>query len=1047
MLRLFAGHPTAANLLMLALLAIGLLSLPELRRETLPEIKFHEVKVAVAYPGAGPVEVEQGICLPLEQVTNGISFLKEKRCEARSNMGSMTLKMLEQGDFDTFLDDVRAAVGEIDNFPATAKAPVITELGRTSPVVSLALTVEDENFSASELKDLAEVIKAKMQATPGIPLVELGGFSQRQLIVSVKPEKLRQYQISLQQIAALLQKQNLDLPLGDLTNKDKTYELRFIDERQTPEALGQLTLLSASNGAQIHLNELADIYFGFDKEEEYATFDGQRVALLKVLKSTQDDSLDVHQVVKEFADTLALPKGINLTLTQDSTGIVKDRLNMLVSNAWQGLVLVFLTLLMFFGLRYSFWVITGLPVSFIAGLFVMAQLDLTINMMSMVALLLALGILMDDAIVISESVAEHARKGLAPLDAVTQGLGKVSQGVISSFLTTAFVFGSILGLQGDLGQILKVVPLILLIVISVSLVEAFFILPSHLHHTLKHQDANEPGRLQQRVNIWFEAKRKRLGDVLEKAIQYRYAVIGTTAAAFFLSIAMMSSGILKFNALPEIDGDILEARLIMPGGTPLAETEHQVQEILNALMAAEMALQGQEDSPLIEHITVRYGENPDAFDTGPHLATISLDLLTAEQRNTSIDTLISAWLHALPPMPRASKVMLAEPSIGPAGRAIEMRLTGLDRPQLAAASQQLQVWLARYHGVYNVLDDYRPGKPQLNLNLKPEARILNLDASTVANQLRSAFAGLVIDEVYREINSTLPGFASTADNMEIVVQLDQSQPDLDTLRDFPIVVTDQTGQPRLIPLATLADIHWQRDISRIQRINNQGTITVFGSLNALEANTVEVVNDTLSRFVPQLKRDFPGLQIDVQGEMKNSSETQGSLRSGLILGLLGIFALLSFQFRSYAEPLLVMVAIPLALIGVVLGHLIMGQNLAMPSMIGFVSLAGIVVNNSILLVEFIKHNCRDGMSLEDAARQASQDRLRAIVLTTSTTVAGMLPLLFETSLQAQVLIPLVISVSFGLLVSTALVLIVLPCLYLILQDFKEFRAERILARA
>lgn len=1040
-LRIFAGHPTAANLLMLAFLVVGLNSLSLLQKETFPEIDKFEVKVSVTYPGAGPGEVEQGICLPLENATDGISFIDEKRCEARSNIGFMTLKMLESGDFDVFLDDARSAVDRIDNFPANSKLPVITEVGRTAPVVTLALTVDDPQFSASQLKDLAELIKAKMQQNPDIPLVELSGFSQRQLIVSLRPEKLRQYQISLQQIANLLQKQNLDLPLGDLTSADKTWELRFVDERQSARALADLTLLSGSNGAEIRLSELADIRDDFDKTEDYSLFDNHRAALLKVSKNSSDDSLAVLNAVQDLTEQLVLPAGVNFTLTQDFTTIVKDRLSMLLSNAWQGLILVFITLLMFFGLRYSFWVIMGLPVSFIGALFVMIQLGITINMLSMVALLLALGILMDDAIVIAESIAAHGKKGLKPLDAVTQGVQKVARGVFSSFLTTVFVFGSILGLQGDLGQVLRVIPLVLLIVISISLIEAFLILPSHLRHTLEHDQKHgtdqQPGRLQLMVNRWFEVRRSKLGTLLEKAIYYRYAVVGFTIALFFASIALMAGGIVKFKAFPDIDGDVLEARLIMPAGTSLHKTEQQVDVILDALKQAVIPLEENENSDLIRHISVRFNENQDAFDSGAHLATISLDLLTAEQRNTNLDSLTSAWLENLPEMPEASRLVIAEPSLGPAGRAIELRLSGLDRQQLSQASYQLQNWLKQYDGVYNLLDDYRPGKPQLVLHFKPQSRSLNIDASDVANQVRSAYAGIIIDEFYRPIDSSLPSLGSTSDNIEIVVQLEQNDQSLDELRDFPIQLTNPQGKTTLVPLATLADIEWQRDVSRIQRINNQSTITVFGSVNTLVANTQEVINDTFARFIPQLKQQYPRLNIGVEGEISNAGKTQGSLKIGLIIGLFGVFALLSFQFRNYSEPMLVMVSIPMALIGVIWGHLIMGYDLSMPSMVGFVSLAGIVVNNAILLVEFVKHHVSEGMDLHSAARQASQDRLRAILLTTSTTVAGMLPLLFETSLQAQVLIPLVISISFGLLISTLLVLIVLPCLYTILQDLKK----------
>ncbi|MEH6345792.1 MAG: efflux RND transporter permease subunit [Bermanella sp.] len=1040
MLRFFAGHPTAANLLMLAFLFIGLVTIPTLKRDTFPEIDKYEVQINVVYPGAAPSDVEDGICRPLEDATNSISFIDELRCEARTNSGVMTIKMQQEGEFKNFLDDIRSAVDGIDNFPLDAKTPIITELGRTTPVVTVALHTQDNTaISAGQLKDLAEAVKAKMLQDPGIPLVTLEGFSQRQLRVEIKDHILRRYSISTQDVASILQKQNINLPLGTLQTGDKDYNLRFFDERITAQGLAQVVILSADNGAEITLGDIAIITDTFEKEEEFIVFDGQRAALLKVAKNSNDDSLNILANVKTFIENIkpTLPAGLQFTLTQNNTSIVKDRLMMLLDNTWQGLILVFLTLMLFFGVRYSFWVIMGLPVSFLGAMYVISLTGISINMMSTVALLLALGILMDDAIVIAESVAAQRQAGKSPLDAVVDGTARVARGVASSFLTTVFMFGSMIGLQGDLGQVLKVIPIVLIIVISVSLIEAFFILPNHLFHTMSKKDQHDSG-LQIWVNKVFENARDKLGVIIEKAIAHRYAVIGSTIATLLICISLLISGVLKFNALPAIDGDVLEARLTMPSGTPLAETRKQVDIIMAALKASNVTLSKREPEPLVRHTNIQYGKNVDAFETGPHLVTISVDLLTAQQRSTTIDDIISSWQKNTPALPGIVSLIFTEPALGPSGRAIDIRLSGLKLENLSQASFELRQFLGGYTGVYNVFDDLRPGKPELFIRFKNNARALNIDAQAISNQLRGAFNGIIIDEVYRPISVVQNNQyrLNSADNVEIVVQLNQDLNDpqsLNDLRNFPII---HPISKKIIPLSSLVTFENKRNVSRIQRIGSVPTVSVFGSINKLQANTTEVINDLQKKQLPALLEKFPGLKVNIEGEVKNGKITQTSLKNGLLIGLVGVFILLSFQFRSYAEPLIVMISIPMALIGVILGHLLMGHNMAMPSMIGFVSLAGIVVNDAILLVEFVKHHVAEGLDLHTAARQASQDRMRAILLTTLTTVAGMLPLLFETSLQAQILIPLVISISFGLLVSTLLILIVLPCLYTVLQDFK-----------
>jgi hydrophobic/amphiphilic exporter-1 (mainly G- bacteria), HAE1 family len=1021
MIRFFAAHPTAGNLLMILFIVLGIATLPEIKRETFPQIKAYSIEIKVAYPGATPVDVEQGICLKLEDALDGISFVEEKTCQARQNIGLMTVKMFEQGDFSKFLDDVKSAVDGVSDFPSETETATVTEIGRTQNVISVALTAD---IPRAELKTLAEKIKQSMLSHPDIPLVSIKGFSQRQLKVEVSNDNLRRYGLSMQSLANLISKQDIDLPVGSIETEYRETQLRFSDERRSVSELSDLIVLSGDNGSEVRLGQIATIEDSFETAEDKIDYNGNNIALLKINKNTINDSLNVLKAVEQMiaSEQAKLPKGVSLELTQDATSIVKDRIKLLTTNAWQGLILVFAVMWLFFTIRYAFWVVMGLPVSFLAGFFVLGHLGITINMISMVALLLALGILMDDAIVISESIGSQIKKGYAPLKAAVEGTKTVARGVASSFITTLCIFVGLIFIEGDLGQILKVIPIVLIAVLTVSLVEAFFILPGHLNHSLAHASNRPQSKFRQSFDRQFENLRHSMFSVVEKLIAYRYAFIGCVIALFLLSLSMLASGILKFSAFPSIEGDMLQARILMPSGTPLKQTEKVVDRLLDALNKSTDKFQQNESSKLVKAITVSYNENADAFESGPHLATITIDLLTAESRHTKIQDLINEWRNNVGVIAHAQSISYKEPTIGPSGRAIQIRLLGEDLIELSQASSELQNWMRGYPGVNNVMDDLRPGKPEFSLQLKPGALDLGLDAQAIANQMRAAFQSMKVLET--SING---------ETFEISVGLAKSS--RDEFIDFDTFAIIHPQSKVAIPLSSVATITPTRGFSRISRVNNQRAVTVYGDIDASKNNTAQVLADVKKRWITIFNDRYPNLTYSFEGEIKNAGITQKSMMSSFVLGLFGVFILLSFQFKSYIEPMVVLVAIPLALIGVIWGHLLMGLQFTMPSMLGFVSLAGIVVNDSILLVEFVKKRVAEGLSVHEAAAKASYDRFRAVLLTSVTTIAGMTPLLFETSLQAQVLIPLATSIVFGIATSTLLIIFVIPCLYSILEDF------------
>jgi len=1019
MIRYFAQHPTISNILMMAIIAIGLTSLKNLNKESFPLLKPSKVQVTVAYPGASPGDVEDGICNPLEDATDGVSFLKEQDCDARDNLAIFTLEMQEQGNIRTFADDIKTEIDAIQNFPDNIEEPVIKQLGRTNAVANIALT--SDKLTLSELKALAEYYRDRLIAMPEVPIVTLDGFSTHQLQVLIHPDTQKKYNLSVQEIADLIAAQALELPAGVLEATEASYQITFDNVRKTIDELAELVILNTAEGGEIRLGDIATIVDRFEDPEERVELNGKPAALLKVSKNTIDDTLKVADALIDFvaAENRILPESTRLTIMNDTSTSVRDRLQLLLTNGWQGLILATLALLLFFTWRYTFWIALGLPISFLGGIAMMVVFGISINMISMVALLMAIGILMDDAIVLSENIDHEYRTGKSPLDAAVDGTRKVFRGVFSSYLTSAFLFGSLLMMKGDLGQILGVLPVVLLSVLTISLIEAFLILPHHLKQSLVHAHDREPAKWRQKFESRFSRLRDKVADAAEAAMRFRYLTVGAALVMLVLSVGIMVTGIVKFKAFPDLEGQNVEARVLLPQGTPLAETERVMGILRRALDKTDETLSRNEKEPLVQNIQLSYGEHGDVPENGTHLATLSVDLLNTEERNTQMIEFIRLWQENTGDIPSVLNIQYKEPKIGPAGRAIHIRLSGHDLDELSRASWEVQNRLRGYAGVMNLLDDLRPGKPQYSIRLKPGALAAGVDSRRIATQLRSAYMDVKIDEIYQGREA-----------YEIIARLDNLP--RQELFDFDnFTVFSKTGQA--IPLSSVAYITEVREFSRIGHINHRRTVNIYGDVDADIANTSEVIL-SLQKNLNDFEKRYPDIRIDYKGEVENGAETKSSILTGFALGVFGVFLLLSLQFGNYREPVIVMINIPLALIGAIWGHLIMGLDFTLPSMIGFVSLAGVVVNDSILLVEFVKYRVAEGMLFHDAAKQAVYDRFRAIFLTSVTTIAGMTPLLFETSTQALILVPLVTSIVFGMLTSTVLIMLVLPAMYAILED-------------
>ncbi|MFO7527280.1 MAG: efflux RND transporter permease subunit [Marinobacter sp.] len=1022
MIRWFAGHPTAANLLLIVLLAAGLFASPSLKRETFPDYRPVEVSIEVEYRGATAADVEDEICRRIHDAVKSVDFLDEVVCFAQDNVASAIATMEADGDAIRFLAEIDSEVNAITDLPARAEEPVVREMHRSDLVAAVAVTGE---MPIDRLEDYAYRLEDRIMSLPGVAEVSIHGVSQRQWQVAVPREVLGQHGISARDLARRVAQQNVDMPLGTLETGERDIQLRFTDQRRSMRELEQLIIVSDPKGGELTLGDIAEVTQISDKEEEKILFNGNKSVVLEVSKTLRDDSLNVMASLTDLVDSeqKRLNGGVELTITQDATSIVRDRLQMLVENGFLGLLLVVGVMSLFFRPRLAMWAVLGLPAAFMGAFFVMSVAGLSLNMITLVALLMAIGIVMDDAVVITDNIAAHAQESTSPLEAVVEGTRQVLPGVLSSFMTTVSVFVPLSFLAGELGAVLEVLPVVLIAALAASLVEAFWILPHHLKGSVKNLQQGHDSRFRTVFDHGFERFRESVGRIADLAIRFRYLVLGLILAVILASAGFMAGGHVGSEAMPDIDGDVLEARILMPQGTPLPRTDIIAGEVADAMRRIDQRLTPEQPrgASLVKSIQTRFNYNPSADEKGPHVATIMVDLLTAEERTVTLDQLTEAWRNEIGSIAGIHSLIIQEPGFGPAGIPIEVRLEGENLDALKAAALEMAGHLATYSAAYNVMDDLRPGKPQRSISIAPGAHALGLNAEEIASQLRASWLGDIADTLR----------IGERDVEVLVRQPIGDRNSLDDLSDQTITLPDG----RRVPLIEVAEITEQRSWALITHINGRRTVTVDANVDARQSSGQNIVSDLRGGWLSDFQNRHPEVDVIFEGQVARSAETGASIGQGLLIGLVGIFVILSFQFRSYIEPLIVMLSIPLAFIGAVWGHVLMGYYMSMPSLIGAAGLAGIVVNNAILLIQFINTHRARGLDAVSAAGQASRDRLRAILISSTTTIAGLLPILLETSAQSDAIKPLVISVVFGLLSATVLVLFVIPALYVLFDDW------------
>ncbi|GJM03207.1 MAG: acriflavin resistance protein [Rhodomicrobium sp.] len=1008
LIRTFVRHPTAANLLMAIMVLMGIYSIAKINIQFFPSTEIPAITVSVAWPGASAEDIEKNVLDSLEPELRFLDDVEEVNAYAREGAGTISIEFFSSADMQKAQSDVEQAVAGVTTLPELSEEPVIK---RTAFYENVAKVAISGPFSESAIKAHAKRIRDGLLEN-GIDRVTLSGVRDEEIWVEIREDELRRLNLSLETVAARIKDETRDLPSGTLEGALEV-QLRALADRRTPEQMRNIEIIARDSGEKVFLKDIATINTRFDKDGKTGLIGGNRAIELSVKRALAADTLKTMENFYSYMDQLrpTLPPTLSVNIYDVRGQYVKQRLSILINNGLQGLVLVLIVLFLFLNWRIAFWVAAGIPVALMATILVMGLTGQTINMISMFALIMMLGIIVDDAIVVAEDTASRQSMGHSSLKAAEDGAIRMLRPVLAATLTTMASFFPIFLIRGRIGDFMSAIPLVVFAVLVASIIECFLILPGHLRHSASKKSINQRGTFRTR----FDGALDRFRDgpyrrFVTLCYEWRYAFIASTMATLILTMGLLASGKVGFRFFPSPEPEKISAKINFTPGTPNDVQLDALKAIEQGLRKVEKQLGGESGETLITAIYALQGSSGRA--TGDNLAEISVQLTPGEERTVRTRTITNAWRKAAPALPVIERMAIGGNRVGPPGADIDIRLKGVEVSKLKAAAEEVKIALSGIIGVTNVDDDLPYGKPEWVIEVTPRGTALGLTAQTVGAQLRNSFEGAIATR-----------FARGDEEITVRVKRQQKESGIESLRSLYLL----TPSGARVPLTEVVTIREKPGFSVIQRRNGARTVSVTGDVDA-EANDVITVLDQLKlETLPKMVEKY-GLSYSFSGRAEDRAESFADLKLGTMLSLVLIYIILAWVFESYAKPLAVMSIIPFGFVGAVVGHYVMDTHLTILSLIGLLGLSGILVNDSIILVSQVKARMDDKQNLHDAAIGASQDRLRAVLLTSLTTIGGLLPLLFETSRQAQFLIPMAITMVFGLAVATILVLILVPAI-------------------
>jgi multidrug efflux pump subunit AcrB len=1031
----FANHRVAANLLMLGIMAGGLLTLPTITREVFPDITPEILTVRVAYPGASPDEVESSIVTRVEDAVEGLLGVRRVTSTASEGSALVIAELFTDADPARVLDDLKARIDAIPSFPEEAEKPVVERPLIRRQVINVAVSgAADERT----LKDAAERVRDEIAALEGITQVEVSGARRDELSIEVSESALRRHRLTFDEVAEAVRRSSLDLPGGTLKTSGGEIRLRTLGQARSRGEFEDLVLLSRADGTRLLLGDVATVRDGFEESDRDTRFDGVPTVLVRVFRVGNQSALAISETVQRYVGEArdGLPAGVSLTTWDDDARVLRGRIDTLTRNARSGLLLVLLSLALFLRPRVAFWVSAGIPVAFLGALWLMPITGATLNVVSLFAFILVLGLLVDDSIVVGENVysaQQQERPGESLLEAAVRGTREVASPVTFGVLTTVVAFTPLLLVPGAAGTIWKQIPAVVIAALLFSLLKCYFVLPAHLGHVGR-------VRLPQSLNAAFDAVPRRVGaglerfiervyrPLLDRALAARWVTLAVALASVLVTFAAVGGGWLRTTFFPPVETDRVVASFELPPGTPFERTVAAVRQLEAAAEAVRAEVEAEGGVPVVEHVLGAAGQSLNrgsraSFDggSGSNVGSVEVALVSAEAREVSADEFARRFREATGPVPDAVELTFSS-ELFSAGNPIDIELRGRDVEALGAAAGALREELTGYPGVRDVRDSFREGKRELELRLRPGAETLGLSVADLGRQVRQAFYG---EEVQR--------IARNGEDVKVMVRYPEAERrslgDVESLR-----IRTRAGDA--VPLSVVADVTSTYGPTSIRRADGARVVNVVADVDLSVTSAREVLGDIRDRFLPDLLAAHPGITYALEGEQREERESLRGLGRNSLFALLVIFTLLAIPLRSYAQPLVIMATIPLGAVGAIAGHAMLGLPLSFSSVIGMVALAGVVVNDSIVLVDRVNRLRRQGHDLETAVRDAGARRFRPIFLTSLTTSLGLLPLLLEQSPQAQFLIPMAVSIAAGVLAGTAVSLLVVPAAYLVLEDLR-----------
>lgn len=1034
----------AMNTIMIALLAVGAASLFLMRREVFPEFDLEIVLISVPYPGASPSEVEEGICQKLEEAVQAINGIKKKTSVAQEGSGFLVLELeTNVPNIQKILSDIRSEVDRTKpQLPGLAEDPEVEQITLRQVAIRVGLLGPELDTSESELalRDLAEKARRDLLLLPAISQANIIGAKDYQIDVEISEDTLRKYGLTLQRVGQLIRRENVEIPGGSMKTDSQDVLLRGKNKRLLGADIEKIPLVSARDGLVLTVGDLAEVKDDFTDAPAVNLINGRPGLVISIDRTATEDLLAIVDSVHDYVAKAELPPGYELKTWQDSGVDVRDRINLLRRNGIQGLVLVFLVLAVFLDLRLAFWVAMGIPISVLGACGILLYCGATLNMISLFAFLLALGIVVDDAIVIGENIYAHREQGKNFVDAAVDGAYEVLPSVTASVTTTVIAFVPLFYVSGVMGKFIAVLPLAVIAMLIISLAESTFILPCHLAHednlfmramSVVFYPIRLLGSLIHAIHLSVSSLLSRLIDkaytpALAWSIRNPLIVCSLAGSIFLITIGCVRGGITPWVVFPKLDSNWIEAKAVFPDGTPTVATLAATEKIENAFerINTKYTEQGMPLKRLVHRAVGQVSSpgalGPDSRQSGGHVGNVFIELTDTSQRTITSEEILDEWRLETVEIPNVDTLTFGTPEMGPGGVPIEFKLLASSEhmAELEAAVEACKEELAnatKYPGIVDIRDDSRPGKVEYQFTVKDKALAMGISAADLAETVRASYYGEEVMRLQRGRH-------------EVKLMVRYPEKDRRSLASFDdIRVRGNDGEER--PLTELAEVHDDRGYSEINRVDQLRSITITADIREKEGNARENVTNFKAGYVASLAERFPNVRIRWEGQAEQSAESMRSLFLGFIVAMLTMFVLLTVEFRSYFQPLIVLIIIPFGLVGAVWGHAVLGLPITMFSVFGLVALAGVVVNDSIVLMDFINHRLGEGDDFFSAVVSAGQRRFRPVVLTSLTTVAGLTPILLEKSFQAQVLIPMAASLCFGLMLATTLVLFLVPVLF------------------